>query len=131
MKNGFSVLSSNEMMIKILSEENYFNEKFVTYRVVTIMKLTWFLLFTKLYQGGLIKLYLAVFEYILYIIYYIGIYMNIFYISNLCTLREENHAEEKNAKLNNANIGQIRILFFRIFNYKSPICNSFSILYLK
>ena len=62
--------------------------------------------------------------------------MNIFYISNLCTLREEkiakeNHAEEKNSKLNNANIGQIRILFFRIFNYKSPICNSFSILYLK
>ena len=109
------------MMIKILSEENYFNEKFVTYRVVTIMKLTWFLLFTKLYQGGLIKLYLAVFEYILYIIYYIGIYMNIFYISNLCTLREENHAEEKNVKLNNANIGQIRILFFRIFNYKLPI----------
>ena len=92
------------MMIKILSEENYFNEKFVTYRVVTIMKLTWFLLFTKLYQGGLIKLYLAVFEYILYIIYYIGIYMNIFYISNLCTLREEkiakeNHAEEKKCEI--------------------------------
>ena len=35
--------------------------------------------------------------------------------------------KKKNAELKNANIGQIRILFFRISNYKSPIYNSFLI----